>query len=193
MFFAGIDLYFHFLSYWPVGDCHYAYQQRFDRPIHRISNHSITEWIETHDCVCRIFAERGSDSHRLINLSAENENIDWDLQKTSKMTRIVETLRERSDKKSVAKRPYNYADFCRNPRFCVGKTGFLILNIFKMPARFSKCDFRIPGQILDFKKKIEKIFFCFEIEKKSRKVRNLEKVENFRIFKDFQWVSLVIY
>ena len=44
---------------------------------------------------------------------------------------------------------------------------------------------------------ILKIFFrknilFFEIEKNLGKVRNLEKVENFRNFKDFQWVSLVI-
>ena len=55
-----------------------------------------------------------------------------------------------------------------------------------MLTRFSKCDFWIPGQILDFKKIVKKKpDFFFEIEK------NLEKVENFRNFKDFQWVSLV--
>ena len=61
-----------------------------------------------------------------------------------------------------------------------------------MLARFSKCDFRVPGQILDFKKFIsKKKLFFFEIEKNHEKVRVFEKVENFRNLKDFQWVSLV--
>ena len=76
-----------------------------------------------------------------------------------------------------------------------GKKGlFFRFRIFKMIARFSKCDFRVPGQILDFKNfGLKKKTFFFEIEKNLEKVRNLEKVGNFRNFKDFQWVSLVIY
>ena len=70
----------------------------------------------------------------------------------------------------------------------------MILNDFKMLTRFSKCDFRVPGQILDFKKFVsKKKTFFFEIEKNLEKVRNLEKVGNFRNLKDFQWVSLVNY
>ena len=62
-----------------------------------------------------------------------------------------------------------------------------------MLTRFSKYDFWIPGQILDFKYFFEKNIIFFEIEKNIEKVRNLEKVGNFRNFKDFQWVSLVHY
>ena len=40
---------------------------------------------------------------------------------------------------------------------------------------------------------IRKTYFIFRIEKNLEKVRNLEKVGIFRNFKDFQWVSLVIY
>ena len=49
-----------------------------------------------------------------------------------------------------------YVTIYKNPIFCVGKSGFLILNDFKMLARFSKCDFWIPGQILDFKNFVSK-------------------------------------
>ena len=84
-----------------------------------------------------------------------------------------------------------YVTLYKNPEICVGKIGFLILNDFKMLARFSKCDFWIPGQILDLKKMFRKNKLFFEIEKNLEKVRNLEKVGNFRNFKDFQWVSLV--
>ena len=48
-------------------------------------------------------------------------------------------------------RKHSFNTFCpvyKNPIVCVGKTGF-VLNDFKMLARFSKCDFWIPGQILD--------------------------------------------
>ena len=62
-----------------------------------------------------------------------------------------------------------------------------------MLARFSKCDFWIPGQILDFENVVLKKKFYFRNQKNLEKVRNLEKVENFRNFKDFQWVSLVNY
>ena len=48
-----------------------------------------------------------------------------------------------------------------------------------MLARFSKCDFWIPGQILDFKNFVSNNFFFFEIEKNHEKVRNLEKVDFF--------------
>ena len=60
-----------------------------------------------------------------------------------------------------------------------------------MLARYSKYDFWIPGQILDFKNMFSILFLFFEIEKILEKVRNLEKMGNFRNFKDFQWVSLV--
>ena len=66
-------------------------------------------------------------------------------------------------------------------------------SIFRMLARFSKYDFRVPGQILDFKNIFSKTIFYFSKSKKNiEKVRNLEKVGNFRKFKDFQWVSLVL-
>ena len=67
-----------------------------------------------------------------------------------------------------------------NPVICVGKSGFLILNDFKMLARFSKCDFWIPGQILDFKNFVskKKLFF-------SKSKKNLEKFEILKKWKIF--------
>ena len=80
-----------------------------------------------------------------------------------------------------------------NPEICVEKNIFFSLNSFEMLTRFSKCDFWIPGQILDFKNVVWKKTFFFEIKKNLEKVWNIEKVGNFRNFKDFQWVSLVKY
>ena len=63
-----------------------------------------------------------------------------------------------------------------------------------MLAQFSKSDFWIPGQIYDLKKIVWKKIYNFSKSKKNlEKVRNREKVGNFRNFKDFQWVSLVLY
>ena len=68
----------------------------------------------------------------------------------------------------------------KNPGICVGKTGILILNDFKMLARFSKCDFRVPGQILDFKNFVskKKLFFS-----KSKKIaKKFEFLKKWKIF-----------
>ena len=51
-----------------------------------------------------------------------------------------------------------------------------------MLARFSKCDFWIPGQFFDLKKLFRKKRYFFEIKKNLEKVRNLEKVGKFRNF-----------
>ena len=50
--------------------------------------------------------------------------------------------------------------------------GFAVFRIFKLTARFSKCDFWIPGKISDlygYKKSWKKYFF--KIKKKSRTKR----------------------
>ena len=51
-----------------------------------------------------------------------------------------------------------------------------ILNIFKILARFSKYDFWIPGQILDFKNIFSKnIFYFSKLKKISKKSEILKK------------------
>ena len=73
-----------------------------------------------------------------------------------------------------------------NPVICVGKSGFLILNDFKMLARFSECDFWIPGQILDFKNFVpKKKLFFFEIEKNLEKFEILKKLRILGILRIF--------
>ena len=59
-----------------------------------------------------------------------------------------------------------------------------------MIARFSKRDFRIPGQILD----LQNLFrFFFEIEKNREKVRVLEKVIFFWEFEGFSMDFLSVF
>ena len=66
-----------------------------------------------------------------------------------------------------------------NPEICVEKIGFLILNAFKMLARFSKYDFWIPEQILDFNIFFRKQIIFLSRRKISRIFRNLENFGKF--------------
>ena len=61
-----------------------------------------------------------------------------------------------------------------------------MLNDFKMLTRFSKCDFWIPGQILDFKNIFsKKIFYFSKLKKISKKFEILKKWKIFGILRIF--------
>ena len=79
-----------------------------------------------------------------------------------------------------------YVTVHRNPGICVEKNGFLVLNNFKMLARFYKYDFRIPGQILDFKifDSKKKLFFS-KLKKILKKCEILKKWRIFGIVRIF--------
>ena len=72
-----------------------------------------------------------------------------------------------------------------NPEICVEKIGFLILNDFKMLARFSKYDFWIPGQILDFNIFFGKTYYFSRNRKNLEKFEILKKWEIFGILRIF--------
>ena len=67
----------------------------------------------------------------------------------------------------------------------VKNVGFLILNSFKMLARFSKSDFWIPEQISDYKNIFSKNIIFSSLRKVSRNFRNLENVVKFLEFVGF--------
>ena len=86
---------------------------------------------------------------------------------------------------------YMYNSIRKSGNLCRKKRIFL--NNFKMIARFSKCDFWIPGQILDFKKFVskKKVFFLKskKILKKFEILKKWKISGIFRIFNGFPQYS----